>query len=82
MSRSTWTDKSEDKERMKSLWKYLLEQKKATHMRNCNYQKKKEENSDDTNTAKSSSAVGGNLRGRGGLGRGDSGRGGGSGHGK
>ena len=51
-------DKSEDKERMKSLLKYLLGQKKAAHMRNCNYQKKKEEDS-DTNTAKSSSAVGG-----------------------
>ena len=62
-------DESRDKERMKSLLKYLLGQKKAAHMRNCNYQKKKEEDS-DPNSAKSSSAVHGGHRGRGGRGRG------------
>ena len=53
-------DESEDQERMTSLIKYLLGQKKAAHMRHCNYQnEKKEEDSD--NTAKSSSAVGGSA---------------------
>ena len=67
-------DESTDKERMKSLLKYLLGQKKAAHMRNCNYQKKKEEDSDH-NSAKSSSTLQGDNRGRGGRGRGSRGRG-------
>ena len=34
-------DESKDKERIKSLLKYLIQQRKAAHMRNCNYKTEK-----------------------------------------
>ena len=40
-------DVSPDKERMKSLLKYLQQQKKGAHMRTCNYNKKRNGRSKD-----------------------------------
>ena len=64
-------DENEDKERMKSLLKYLIQQKKAAHLRTCNYGKDKRV--EDDPSTKSGSAMhgpGGDRGGRGGHGRG------------
>ena len=64
------SDESPDKQRMKSLLKYLIRQKKAAHMRSCNYKPNKDEQ--DEEPVKSSFT--GSRGGRGG--RGSRGRGG------
>ena len=71
-------DESPDKERMKSLMKYLVQQKKAAHMRSCNYKTqttKPKDDAVDPNT-KSNSGIQGGGRGSGrGKARGARGRG-------
>ena len=67
-------DESEDKERMKSLLKYLIQQKKAAHLRTCNYGKDNNKSDTESSTTKSSSALhgsGGDRGGRGSHGRGN-----------
>ena len=77
-------DQSTDKERMKSLLKYLLEQKRAAHMRACNYKVQSARTKDDDffdDAVKANSTLHGGG-GRDGRGRDSRGRGGGRGRGR
>ena len=76
-SASYTNDESTDKERMKSLLKYLQQQKKAAHMRTCNYGTKNvKDDEQPIDPIKSNSSIqsdghrgGGRGGGRGGRGR-------------
>ena len=77
-SASYTNDESTDKERMKSLLKYLQQQKKAAHMRTCNYNTKNVkdgEQSEDTIKSSSTMQIDGHRGGGRGGSKGGRGRG-------